>query len=284
MAFPAPEGTELVEVVGTGSIFHVAIVKQGSASLVCKRLLPRVRDEREARAAIVREAKALALGRHPAMPSLVRVGTDREGPFVLETRVSGVSLRALGRAWHARGGPPRSLVTHVAISAARTLGELQAIEVDGRRLELVHGDIGPDHVLFGPIGDVRFVDFGAARFRGMEPELETSDRGTLPFVAPEVARGEGPPSMKADVYALAATLLSLATERPLCDARDEAGMLFEIGERGLRLSLLEQTSSLAPNVRAALRASLDPDPNGRLPDARAMLELLEPASSTDSGP
>jgi len=278
MSFLAPEGTDLVEVIGTGSVFHVAVVKQGTAMLVCKRLLPRVRDEREARAAIVREAKALTFVKHPSVPVLVRVGTDRDGPFVLETRMTGVSMRALGRAWHTRGGPPRTLVHHIASSAARALAELHAIRIDDEPLELVHGDISPDHLLLGPIGDVRFVDFGAARFRGMEPELQTSDRGTLPYVAPEVARGDVAPSSTADVYALAATLLAFATNQPLCAAKDEPAMLLEIGQSGVRLSLIEQSPSLSPVLQSALRAALDPDPSRRPARAQDLLEAFEPGA------
>src|SRR3954471_10090418 len=105
MLFAAPEETELVAMLATGSVFQVALVRDHGELVVCKRLLPRVRAEPAARAAIVREAMALGRARHPALPELRRVGHDAHGPFVIEARVEGMSARALVEGWRARGRP-----------------------------------------------------------------------------------------------------------------------------------------------------------------------------------
>jgi serine/threonine protein kinase len=243
--------------------------------LVCKRLLSRTVREPAARAAMVREGRFLALARHPALPALVRVGADAQGPFLVETRAPGLSLRALSEAWAQRGAPvPPSLVAHIALAAANALAELHALADAQGPLGLVHGDLGPDHLFLGPIGELTFVDFGAARFRGLEPELETGDRGTLPFAAPEIARGEARSSAEGDVHALAATLLHLATGEPLCEARDAAAALVEIGERGLRTELCARARGLREAGREALRQALAFDPAARLRSARALAEAL----------
>jgi serine/threonine protein kinase len=278
MPYFAPEGTEIIEHLGSGGVFDVALVRAAGRALICKRLNSRARREQAGRAALAREARALALVRHPALPALVRVGSDGHGPFVLETRVEGVSLRALAAAWQARGQPlPRSLVAHVIRTAIATLAEVQEMHgADGRGpAELVHGDLDPDHLLLGPIGDVGVVDLGAARFRGMEAELETGDRGTLPFVAPEVARGESPPTRRSDVYSLAATLAFFATGEPLTRAREEAAMLVEIGEAGLRIEALDAIDALSPEQRGALARALARDPSERPESARALLAAFD---------
>ncbi|HVY47425.1 MAG TPA: protein kinase, partial [Minicystis sp.] len=82
MPFAPPEGTALVEHLGSGTVFDVAVVRDAGARLVCKRLTRRARDEAAGRAAMVREARLLAVARHPALPTLVRVGADAHGPFV----------------------------------------------------------------------------------------------------------------------------------------------------------------------------------------------------------
>jgi eukaryotic-like serine/threonine-protein kinase len=122
---------------------------------------------------------------------------------------------------------------------------------------------------------VRFVDFGAARFRGMKESGQ--DRGTLPFVAPEVARGEEPPSAAGDVYALCATLLFLSLGRPLATSPDEAAMLLEIGERGLRAEMIEEAPGLTGAERAALRRALSPDRSLRPETARELLLAMGPS-------
>ncbi len=130
-------------------------------------------------------------------------------------------------------------------------------------------------MILGPIGSARFVDFGAARFAGMDAALETADRGTLPFAAPEVARGEAAPGQAADVYALAATILFLAGGgAPLVSARDDAALLLEIGERGLPPELCDHATALSPGARDALRHALAFHPRDRLARASELCAAL----------
>jgi serine/threonine protein kinase len=277
--FVAPAGTTLVEALPSGSVFQVARVRHSGGVaggvVVCKRLLPRVREEPAARAALVREAKALGRARHPALPTLLDVGNDGHGPFVIESDIPGISVRALVEGWHARRCevPPR-LVTHLAVAAAEALAEVHALSGAGGPVGLSHGDLGPDHVILTPLGAVGLVDFGAARFAGMDASLETADRGTLPFVAPEVARGEVAPDQAADVYALAATLLFLASGEPLLPPRDDAALLLEVGEHGLPPDLCDRALGLSPTGRDALREALAFAPAHRQRSARALAAAL----------
>jgi serine/threonine protein kinase len=275
MGFVAPDGTELERAIGAGSVFDVAVVRAGESRLVCKRLAPPVLRAAEARAAIVREAESLAAMAHPALPRLVRVGADAHGPFVIETLVEGASLAAVVDAWASRGrAVPARLVEHVAAAAAEALAELAERADEAGPLGFVHGDLGPDHVVLGPTGEIRFVDLGAARVRGMRAAPSAAERGTLPFVAPEVARGDAAPSATADVFALAATLAFLATSAPPCVARDEGAMLVEVGERGLDLRALEARADLGRPLRAALARALAFDRAARLDTARALARAL----------
>lgn len=280
MSFPAPESTELVQRIGAGTIFHVAIVRADRRLLICKRLTSRAVNEPAGQAAMTREVRALSLAKHPALPSLVRAGADAHGPFLLETRVEGASIRALVEGWRARTmTAPPLFVRHIVRASIQALAAVHELSDDEGPLELAHGDIGPDHVIIGPLGDARFVDLGAARFRGMDESLKTSDRGTLPFIAPEVARGEAAPSPSGDVYALAATLLFLVTGSTIVRARDEATALVEVGERGVRADLLDQAAGLTSTERAALRGALAFEPEARTMSARALLNAIAAPSA-----
>lgn len=269
MRFPAPASFELVASLPNGSVFHVAEGQREGVRAVAKRLLPRVREEPAAKAAMVREASFLARARHRAVPALLEVGADAHGPFVVEGFVEGASLRALVDAWAARGlAVPGPLLLHVAREAFAALADVHDLTADGAPLGLCHGDLGPDHVILSATGEIGFVDFGAARFADMKPDLETDDRGTLPFVAPEVARGEHKPDAAADVYALAASLLFVANRGRLLPQTEAAAMLLAVGERGLPQDLAD---ALPGPIRNALRYAIPFARAERVTSAREIL-------------
>lgn len=228
---------------------------------------------------MVREARLLSLVDHPALPQLVRVGNDAHGPFFLETFISGTSLRELVRGWFAQDKPiPALLVKHIVVASFEALADVHDLADAQGSLDVVHGDISPDHVVFGPLGQVRFVDLGAARFRELETDVDTDDRGTVPYAAPEVVRGDVKPGQTSDVYALCATLLSFATGKDLCEASTDAARVAEVAAQGIRRDLVEFLPGFAPHERAVFRAALDPDPTQRMTGARRILDALRPPS------
>jgi hypothetical protein len=78
---------------------------------------------------------------------------------------------------------------------------------------LLHRDLKPDNVLIGDDGRPRLVDFGLAATLA-SAEL-TSISGTLPYMAPEQARGQAERiDARTDVYGLGAVLYELLTGRP----------------------------------------------------------------------
>jgi eukaryotic-like serine/threonine-protein kinase len=263
--------------IGSGAIFEVRHFRESGRDLVVKRLLPRVRREPPARAALAREAHVLTALRHRAVPELVRLGTDEHGPFLVETFVTGTSIRRIVESWAPRGGVPGRLAAHVTRQAFGALAELAEQQGQNGPLGFVHGDLGPDHVVVDPWGDVRLVDFGASRIADLPAGLTGDERGTLPFVAPEIARGEAPLSATGDVYSMAATALFLASGEPICAAREVAAMLLEVGTRGVRTELWQRARGFRPAERAALAAALAVEPGDRLSCAAEIVAAFDEA-------
>jgi hypothetical protein len=78
---------------------------------------------------------------------------------------------------------------------------------------LLHRDLKPENVLIGDDGRPRLVDFGLAAALA-SPDL-ASISGTLPYMAPEQARGESERiDARTDLYGLGAVLYELLTGRP----------------------------------------------------------------------
>jgi eukaryotic-like serine/threonine-protein kinase len=279
LAFATPEGTHFIRLLGGGSVFQVGLVRARDQDLVCKRLAPHALETHEGRAAMVREAKLLSLVDHPALPQLVHVGIDARGPFFLETFVVGTSLREVRRGWSGQDKPiPPTLVRHIALASLETLAAVHELTDSKGPLGVVHGDISPDHVIFGPLGEVRFVDLGAARFRELDPDVDTDDRGTIPYAAPEVVRGDAKPGQTTDCYALCASLLWFATGEDLCTSTTDAARVAEVALHGIRRELVDRMVGFTPHERAQFHAALDPDPPQRPTSIRQLLQALMAAS------
>ncbi|HVK19431.1 MAG TPA: serine/threonine-protein kinase [Fimbriiglobus sp.] len=89
---------------------------------------------------------------------------------------------------------------------------------------MVHRDIKPDNLMRTPAGEVRVLDFGLARLAessevvlagpaAADPALTAagSVMGTPDYMAPEQARDSSAADVRADIYALGATLFHLLT-------------------------------------------------------------------------
>jgi eukaryotic-like serine/threonine-protein kinase len=268
--FAAPEGSRLLRYLGRGELLEAALVEHGERVWVAKRVCRGRETEPAAAEALVREARALSLLVLRGLPELIAVGTDEHGPFLLETEVPGLSLSQLGEAWS--GSIPPLLARHLAGRAVRLVCALhESPGVDGTRLEFVHGDLAPAHLLVAPHGELGLIDFGSSRSaQHTGPE---GARGTLPYVAPELARGEALPSQATDRYALAVLVAELLLGVRLLTTPPGPSALLTIGERGHALAQLD-TAELEPSLRTALQAQLTFAPSERPRDLSNLLSAL----------
>jgi response regulator RpfG family c-di-GMP phosphodiesterase len=85
---------------------------------------------------------------------------------------------------------------------------------EAHKHNLVHRDIKPSNVLITPEEQAKLLDFGLARhFRHRHTEPGTF-LGTLDYMAPEQAQDAASVDIRADIYALGATLFWCLTAKP----------------------------------------------------------------------
>jgi serine/threonine protein kinase len=267
----APPGMTVVERLGVGSVFEVARVRdERNQLLIAKRLAPGAHSP-ELADALDRERLVLGAANGRCVPELVAAGTDERGAFVVETMARGIAARELGR-----DAPPflaASEWLQVARAASSALAELHALSDSRGSLAIVHGDLSPDNLFVLDREIATFIDFSNATFRDAPRPALVRGRGTLPYVAPEIARNEGGPTQGTDTYALAATLLFLAV-CAITDAATDASRLLEVGTRGLRLDKLDLRADLPDRARAALANALRFEPKARLVSASELAHEL----------
>jgi len=109
------------------------------------------KDEKTARARLVREARAMARLAHPNVIHVYDVGTVEDGVFIAMELVDGKSLAS----WRDAKARDWREVLGVCLDAGRGLAAAHAVGV-------VHRDFKPENVLVGADGRARVGDFGLA--------------------------------------------------------------------------------------------------------------------------
>ena len=224
--------------------------------------------EPDARARFVREAEALAALRHPAV---VRVMGFNEDPdrgllyLVMELAV-GETLRAR----MSRGPMPltEALATFVPLAAGLDHAHSEGI---------YHRDLKPANVVLTEDGTPRLVDFGIAAAREAESLTTTGQLGTLPYLPPEVFRGEHADPSAIDVYGFGLLIHEALTGQrafALEPGLGPAAASAAVGVRKLQAPALELPAEFPERLRDLVRRATDADPKVR-PSMREMREALE---------
>ena len=174
--------------------------------------------------------------------------------------------------------PPSAAVAAVL----DVIGGLDAAQAAG----ILHRDIKPSNCFVDADGAVKVGDFGlsiSTLTRDVQHELETTGfEGTPQFAAPEQLRGE-PLDVRADIYAVGATLYYLLTGRPPLDTPDFRELVSKVASetpqspRALRRDIPRGLAGVV--LRCLAKA-----PAGRPQSYAELASLLRPYGSADEVP
>ncbi len=250
-----PDRYEPVRELGRGAAGEVWLVRDRlveGREVALKRIGTSV-DE-ALRHAFEREFATMASLSVEGVAQVFDFGLDEGKPFYTRAYVAGRPLDQLAQLL-----PPLERVRLVC-KVAQVIAPLH-------RVGVVHGDIKPGNAIIDAQGGAHLIDFGLARVLGRE-RGETAVGGTLPFMAPELLRGEAP-SVQSDVFAVGVTLWLLLTGD------------YPFGRRGL-LDAIAPEPPMPPDgcddvTRAALtvaRRALAPERLDRLPTVEELVVAL----------
>jgi hypothetical protein len=186
-----------------------------------------------------------------------------------------------GDSLHAVLDDETRLGVDLALSITRDIALALA---DVHDLDIIHRDIKPANILLVGSADRRrakLCDFGIARQSTNEQELTKAGLtvGTPHYMSPEQCVGaEVTPA--SDIYALGITLFKMLAGYVPFNAKDPRAIVYKhLAEP------VPEISSIAPDAGAGaarlVRRMLEKQPEERIPDARALLEELEPVRTGD---
>lgn len=204
---------------------------------------------------------------------LIEVGWDSDPPYyVMEFLENGSLEQKLAE------GP---LPSQEAVRIAKAI--LQAL-IHAHGAGILHCDLKPANVLLDAHHDARLGDFGQSRLSGDQ----TPALGTLFYMAPEQADLKAVPDARWDVYAVGAILYHMLTGRPPLRTEEHEQRLRDAQTLPEKLAVYRDILGTAPKpaehrtmpgvdrqLADIVDRALAIDPQGRFPNAQAMLDRLE---------
>ena len=201
----------IVRLSGAGGMgrVEVALRADGEDPTVCviKRLHGALHDE-EQEARFRREAQIAARLEHENIARTLRIEKIDGELCIVQEFIEGVNL---GKVMRQLGVRPLPIVVavHVVSAVARALAHAHGFG----RLGIVHRDVTPENVMLSFGGDVKLIDFGAAR---SSVDGRVTDTGVVvgrrSYVPPEAWEGEKV-DQRGDVFALGVVLWEVLTGR-----------------------------------------------------------------------
>src|SRR5262245_5171331 len=258
---------------GMGEVHEAEHVESGRR-IALKVLRSRLQDADE-RARFLREGQLAASISHPHTVYIFGSEEIAGAPVISMELLPGGTLKDRVAA----EGP---LPPAVAVSAVLDIiGGLDAAQAAG----ILHRDIKPSNCFVDSDGSVKVGDFGlsiSTLARDVHEQLATGFEGTPQFAAPEQLRGE-PLDLRADIYAVGATLYYLLTGRPPFEARDLRELVDRVNTEPPKSPRLLRRE-IPPGLAAVILRCLSKTPAQRPSSYTALAELLRPFSVLDETP
>ncbi|HLJ76000.1 MAG TPA: protein kinase, partial [Acidobacteriaceae bacterium] len=232
---------------------------------------------------LLSEARASSSLAHPNICTIYEVGETEGTLYIVMELVEGQSLREM---CSGIGLPPETVLRYgIQIASALARAHDRGI---------AHRDLKSANVVITADGQAKVLDFGLAK----QVELRGSDEatrslasapdsgslsGTLPYLAPEVFRGE-PADYRSDLWALGVVLYEAASGRLPFNGRTA----FEISSAILREMPAPLGPPIPPGLWATIQRCLAKEPAQRYQRAgevQAALEAVQSAAilSRDAG-
>jgi serine/threonine protein kinase len=169
-------------------------------------------EDPSVRERVLQEARTISALNHPNICTIYEVGEDEGRPYLAMEFVEGHSLSQE----IISGGMATEVVVRNGMQLADALAH-------AHERGIVHRDLKSGNVLVTPSGRLKVLDFGLSKRMEQRVSEETtkfdqgwdeqhSITGTLPYMAPELLRGEEADA-RSDVWALGVVLYEMAAGR-----------------------------------------------------------------------
>ncbi|MEZ6197657.1 MAG: serine/threonine-protein kinase [Planctomycetota bacterium] len=249
--------------LGSGGMSKVFAATRESDGLevALKVLEPRLAHDEAQRARFFREGELLCRFHHENIVRGHELVESDGLVAIAQERVNGGELLAL---LEARGAFREDAALYVVLQIGRGLMHMH-------EQGIIHRDIKPGNVLITPDNTVKICDLGFATGAGEDAESDVTV-GTVEYISPEQARGDGDLDGRTDIYALGATLYHLVV--------GDIPFRGEDGHETMAKRFVESLSSpklahVSPHVHYFIQKMMATDRELRYQDPAELVEDIE---------
>jgi eukaryotic-like serine/threonine-protein kinase len=239
-----------------------------------------LRESPDFQTLLIEEAKLASAIHHHNIVSVLDVGDDPLGLFLVMDYVEGDTLSGLMRRARAAGEEmPRPLAMRALLDSFAGLHAAhETRDQDGELLQIVHRDFSPQNILVGTNGVAKLTDFGIAKAASRTGNTSAGlIKGKVAYMSPEQARGFAL-DRRSDVWAAGVLTWEIAAGRLLWSREDE-----DVS------TLIKLVTTPPPRVRevfpavsdaldAAIAKALSMDPEDRWPTAASFAKAIASAA------
>jgi serine/threonine protein kinase/Tfp pilus assembly protein PilF len=208
---------KILEKIGAGGmgVVYKAEDTQLKRTVALKFLPPELTRDEDSKRRFLHEAQAAACLDHPHICTIHEIGTTDEGQmFISMAHYEGLTLKAQ----IASGPLPLAKAIDITIQVAEGLAE-------AHQNQIVHRDIKSANIMITKKGQVKILDFGLAKLRGMTKlTREGTTLGTVAYMSPEQTSGETV-DHRSDIWSLGVLLYEMVTgQQPFIGDYEQAIM------------------------------------------------------------
>lgn len=207
------------EKLGEGGmgIVYKAIDTRLQRTVAIKLLKPEVIDNPEAKERFIRETRAASALNHHNITTIYEIDEWRGRNFIVMEFVEGQTVKE-----KVKPGPlPMDEVLDIAAQTAEALKE-------AHKHDIIHRDIKSDNIMVTEKGQVKVMDFGLAKLKGMKTLTKAgSTIGTVAYMSPEQTKGKQV-DYRTDIWSFGIVLYEMITGQLPFKSEYEQALIYSI--------------------------------------------------------
>ena len=269
---------KIIEQIGAGGMGEVYLAQdlKLERNVAIKFLPQQLTKDRDNVDRFQREAKAAASLNHPNIVTIYEIAEDGDQIFIVMEYVDGKTLREV---LNTPFNPPfiggktnQSPIPNSQLPVPDVLNIISQIAeglAKAHKAGIVHRDIKPENILIDKDGQVKILDFGLAKLKGVSTlTKEASTLGTIYYMSPEQVSGKEV-DQRTDIWSLGVVLYEMLTgQLPFRGEYEQAVMYAILNEEP------KQLKNISPELQDILKKSLVKNLDKRYKQANSIVEDL----------